>query len=1044
MSNIKDFKIKKGVLAQYNGSDAEITIPDNVSIIGTQAFKHNSNIQQVIIPEGVTRIEVGAFWGCSELSSITIPKSITHIESGAFLDCGKLKAVHITDIESWCSIECESNSNILENAEGLFLNGTVIRDLVIPDGVKKISTIFSNYSGLTSITIPSSVTKVGNKAFENCKNLNKVFISDIDSWAGIDFASFDANPLQIANDLRLNGNEVTEIRLSDNVIKIGSYAFAGYSKLTGITIPDSVKEIGDGAFYGCRNLTHIRIPDSVASMGRRAFDGCKSLTEIKIPSAVTQIEEMAFYECSGLESITIPNNVGSIGFWAFKGCTGLRSVVLPSGLTSIEGCAFMECAGLSSISIPAGVTAIKGRAFEGCTALTSVMIPESVEELASNAFKKNTKLTFEKYIWGVEKWIPSEQLVITKTPIQEIKSTNAKTLAVQGFLATDDISIYDENVIESYQKYLKGKVINYVDFILKKDVEKIVKRLASLGLLDSKFVDKMMEKKLSDEIKAVMLESEKESDKSKKMSATKTSGGAELKCNKSNRGEENKGSKEQIRTKGLRITNNIVTKYVGEDKDVVVPEGVRKIGVKAFNMTGVRSIILPSTLESIDKEAFANNSLESLRIPANVKEIDVSAFSNAFGWNVDGLSVDPANKSFTYRDHILFSADETIIYWADRKHKFGDLVIPASVIQINDQAFEYCSIQTITCNSIINIGWHAFVRCYGLKSARFPKGSRRHTWYDTVSSDAEDFYLIAPDAYISSSLDDQEKEAKLRGYAVAYTEGIIYTEEVEKNSDQYIRNHFNLTKKYYYTMPEYRRLVLGKKLLTRDQAEELVSQCEQQGLTEERAELLEYINERFPKETIEKKVERTLNKDPYAPKIMKEIWSYKKLPDGNIELTGYKGNEAVVKVPPRIGDNTVTSIGSETFRRKFWGQQPDWRKTCGESVETIILPETIRKVGQWAFMDCRKLSRVELNEGLEQLNGSAFSSCDSLKELYIPESCFMEFLACDGQNTGELRIPEYGSDIDAIFARTKRTLLCKPGSLAEQYALKQGYPIKHI
>ena len=510
----------------------------------------------------------------------------------------------------------------------------------------------------------------------------------------------------------------------------------------------------------------------------------------------------------------------------------------------------------------------------------------------------------------------------------------------------------------------------------------------------------------------------------------------------SNNQSKDKETKALTRTKGLRISNNVVTKYVGEEKDVVIPEGVTKIGAKAFYNLDVISILLPSTLNSIDKEAFAYNSIKSLRIPANVKEIDISVFNNAFDWDSDGLSVDPENKSFKYKDHILFSSDETIIYWADSKHKFGNLVIPESVKQINDQAFAYCKIETLICNSEIYIGCRAFARCNGLKSARFPEGARC-AWDNTVTSTVKDYYIIAPNSFISSCWTEQEKEAKLRGYAVAFTEGIIYPEEVEKNTNQYIKNHFNLTKKFYYSMPEYRRMVLGKKLLTRDQAEELISQCEQQGLTEERAELLEYINNRFPKETIEKKVERTLNKDPYAPKIMKEIWSYKKLSDGNIELTGYKGNKAVVNVPPRIGKNTVTSIGAETFRMKL-GNQPEWRKKCGQSVETIILPDTIRKVGQWAFMDCSKLSQVELNEGLEKLDGSAFGLCDSLKELYIPESCFLKFLNGEDPNTRELSIPEYGSDIDRILARTNITLLCKPGSLAEQYALKRGYPIKHI
>ena len=309
------------------------------------------------------------------------------------------------------------------------------------------------------------------------------------------------------------------------------------------------------------------------------------------------------------------------------------------------------------------------------------------------------------------------------------------------------------------------------------------------------------------------------------------------------------------------------------------------------------------------------------------------------------------------------------------------------------------------------------------------------------SNEVDYYIVINPDAYIGRCKLEKEKEALLRGYAVAFTKGIIYPAEVEKNTNQYIKKHFNLTKKYYYTMPEYRRMILGKKLLTREQAEELVDQCDQQGLTEERAELLNYINTSFPKETVEKKTERTLNKDPYAPKVMKEKWSYTKLPDGTIKLTGYKGSESEVRVPPRIGKNIVTVIGSETFRKKYGIKGPEWRKTCGETVESIILPDSIRGVEFWAFMSCEKLHNVVLNEGLEYIEGKAFQGCKSLKELHLPESLFLQFVDSD---TKELVMPEYSSNFDWMFYGADITLLCEHGSLAEQFALGRNYPIKYI
>ena len=508
---------------------------------------------------------------------------------------------------------------------------------------------------------------------------------------------------------------------------------------------------------------------------------------------------------------------------------------------------------------------------------------------------------------------------------------------------------------------------------------------------------------------------------------------------------DKENNQKQIRTKGLRISNNVVTKYLGEEEDVIVPEGVTKIGAKAFYRTRIRSISLPQTLESIGKEAFANNELESLTIPPNVNEIDVSAFDNAFEYFSDnGLSVDPDNETYKCKDSILYSADETIIYWADSRHDFGDLVIPASVKKINAQAFAYCDIKSIKANSYLEIGERAFAKCYGLRSAIFPEGALfigDEVITPVLITNKEDYYIINTKEYIGYCKLEKEKEALLRGYAVAFEEGIIYPAEVEKYTNQYIKNHFKLTKKYYYKMPEYRRMILGKKLLTREQAEELVDQCDQQGLTEERAELLNYINTSFPKETVEKKTERTLNKDPYAPKVMKEKWSYTKLPDGTIKLTGYKGSESEVRVPPRIGKNIVTVIGSKTFRKNYGMKEPEWRKTCGETVESIILPDSIRGIEFWAFMRCEKLHNVVLNEGLEYIEGKAFQGCKSLKELHLPESLFLQFVDSD---TKELVMPEYSDNFDWMFYGADITLLCEHGSLAEQFALGRKYPIKYI
>ena len=425
-------------ISAYNGSDEEVIIPGeiegmSVTSIGAKAFYSYQTMTKITLPESLKSIGTYAFYSCKNLTSIDIPDSVNFIDISAFQDCDGLTSVKLPSGIDSISDRTFNSCDALESVEipqgvksigqNAFALCKALDNVVIPDGVTYLAdNVFSYCSGLNSISIPDSIEYAGRNVFngtpwienqsglvyvgkvaykyagEMPENTSVTLRADTTCIATEAFKDCSLSEISMPDTVTIIDKgafyktNLTEIKLSTSLTKLGDNVFYGCTSLEKLEIPDTVTSIGDSVCSGCTSLESAFLPNGITELSTKMFSDCANLKSVNIPESVTAINGNAFNKCTSLENIELHDGITYIGAYAFRGCA-FKSMTVPAGMTSLSANTFYECTNLKQVVIQDGLTTINTKAFNDCSELETIEIPDSVKTINTNAFYKCPNLT---------------------------------------------------------------------------------------------------------------------------------------------------------------------------------------------------------------------------------------------------------------------------------------------------------------------------------------------------------------------------------------------------------------------------------------------------------------------------------------------------------------------------------------------------------------------------------------------------------------------------------------------------------------------------
>ena len=680
----------------------------------------------------------------------------------------------------------------------------------------------------------------------------------------------------------------------------------------------------------------VTVPDGVTAIGKEAFYAKSAITEIHLPTGITLIGDSAFRSCTGLTELHLPTGITSIGDSAFRSCTGLTEIVVPDSVETIGDKAFYDCSGLTSLRLSQGLKTLGANVFLRCNSLTEIEIPAGVENVGN--------------------YIASNTLRLRCA----VGSSAAKALSK----AQNDFWVEDFQLRYAFDS--DGSAASLT-------LKKYAGDAASVTIPDGVTIvgNSAFERNAS--MTSVVLPD----------SVVTIGDSAFRSCTGL--------TKAELSSKLEKIAN-----YAFDNckalKEIQIPETVTEIGSSAFRYcAGLTELTLPDGLQTIGESAFEGCSgLARLVIPDGVQSVGSYAFHSTSAQLCCSMGSRAAEAlsrvgydfyTETWKLRYTFDSDKQVNGLRAERYLGSDaaVTLPEGTTLIGDSAFKDCAfITSVTLpEKLLSIGNYAFSGCTGLTEIVIP-GSVTTIGSYAFSGCTGLTEIVIPDSvttigsYAFSGCTGLTRVVLPAGLTAIpdccfnnceKLPGITIPETVTSIGSCAFRYCSALTA---ITLPQGLQTLGANAFLY----------CENLPYVDV-PDTLESAGSYIASDTtqlrcsIGSSAAYTLSKNgtSFYDDGYKLRYAYADR-DGSVNglvLNKYVGTEAEVRVP----DGVTELIG--------------WCCVGNNKVTSVVLPESVVKIGEIAFYKCKNLSSVTLPQGIVEIGDSAFAECPKLTVIDIPD-----------------------------------------------------------